>query len=63
MNEEHTTRITRRDALLACATATVGAALTNPGSSEAGESAPSAATAARALGEYSGERLSRVAFP
>jgi len=73
MNMDDSTHVTRRDALKACAATAVGAALTTSGGTEAGAGEtgavgvqqPSAAscTKCRYDGEYSGERLSRVAFP
>lgn len=73
MNQDESTHVTRRDALKACAATAVGAALTTSGTSEAGgaETAaggvprPSAAPRAKSKydGQYSGERLNRVAFP
>jgi len=73
MNQDDSTHVTRREALQACAATAVGAALTTSGGAEAGavEAAaaaarePSAAACAKCRydGEYSGQRLSRVAFP
>lgn len=78
MDQEHSTPITRRDALLACAATAVGAALTSadPAEAQAAQSTasqPAAGGAAKATaaagseskyrGEYSGARLNRVAFP
>ena len=77
MDHEHSTPITRRDALLACAATAVGAALTSadPAEAQAAQSLVSPETAAPARqaaaagsksqygGEYSGARLNRVAFP
>ena len=69
MNDDQAVPITRREALIACAATTVAAALASPGSGESGSSgelgAPSRTSDAASgyHGEYSGERLSRVAFP
>ena len=72
MNKDSATPITRREALTACAATAVGAAL--PGAVGGAEGAAGAVAQARpspavsalpppTYGEYSGERLSRVAFP
>jgi uncharacterized protein (DUF608 family) len=66
MNEEHAAGLTRRDALIACAASAVGAALTGPDIAHADVSGGSREPSAKSgpyLGEYCGERLSRVAFP
>ncbi len=76
MDQEHSTPITRRDALIACAATAVGAALPVPDAAEAnaaesaaGQSPAATQTPAPAgskskyRGEYSGQRLNRVAFP
>jgi uncharacterized protein (DUF608 family) len=68
MTKDDSTHVTRREALKACAATAVGAALTASNTAEAAASenqqpSTTAGSKSRYSGEYSGERLSRVAFP
>ena len=66
MSDDQAIPITRRDALIVCAATTVGAALATPERGEAAQPGSQAAghgAVSKYQGEYSGERLSRVAFP
>jgi uncharacterized protein (DUF608 family) len=68
MHNDDSTHVTRREALKACAATAVGAALTTSGGTEAGaaetrEPAAAGGSKSKYCGEYSGDRLSRVAFP
>ena len=69
MHDDQSTAISRRDAMLAAAATTIGAALgSSAAQSEAAVSAGPLAAAGtlpekRKWGEYTGERLNRVAFP
>ena len=58
-------QITRREALTACAATAVGAALPAGGATRNSQisAGPATETEGEPFGEYSGERLSRVAFP
>jgi len=68
MDKDNSTPITRREALTACAATAVGAALASSSGAEAAVPKPKkppspSGSKSRYRGEYSGERLSRVAFP
>jgi len=67
MNTDESAEVTRREALMACAATAVGGALAAASGADAAAEArrPSAVAGPQSKydGEYSGERLSRVAFP
>jgi uncharacterized protein (DUF608 family) len=68
MNDDQSTPITRRDALIACAATAVGAACTSTAGYEAaaadpGNSPGEAGKTTKYRGEYGNEYLNRVAFP
>jgi len=71
MNSDQNFSVTRRDVLKTAAAATIGASLSaaGPAAVTAADAAPAttaatpAAAASKYNGEYSGERLNRVAFP
>ncbi len=68
MTKDDSTHVSRREAMKACAATAVGAALTTSNTAEAGAGEtprPSAVSSSKSkyTGEYSGDRLSRVAFP